>query len=285
MKLLIISGRSGAGKNTVLRTIEDEGFTCIDNVPASMLKDLINKTNVRKSDKGIAVCIDSRNNSSNLENFQAHLLDIDASVDTEIIFLDASSEVLIKRYSETRRKHPLTSDEIDLRQAIDLESIRLAEISDVANLRIETSDLTPSELTSLIRTRVVSRKHSAISMLFCSFGFRNGIPVDADYVFDLRCLPNPFYEENIKNLSGKAPEVRAFLDSKPLVKEMFTDIVRLLENWLPHFDKARRHYITVAVGCTGGRHRSVYMAERLAKHFQMKYDHVIVRHRDSADAT
>ena len=122
-------------------------------------------------------------------------------------------------------------------------------------------------------------------MLFCSFGFRNGIPVDADYVFYLRCLPNPFYEENIKNLSGKAPEVRAFLDSKPLVKEMFTDIVRLLENWLPHFDKARRHYITVAVGCTGGRHRSVYMAERLAKHFQMKYDHVIVRHRDSADAT
>ena len=284
MKLLIISGRSGAGKNTVLRSLEDEGFTCIDNFPASMLKDLINTNKFREPDKGIAVCIDSRNNPSHLENIHTHLLNIDDSANTEIIFLDASSDVLIKRFSETRRKHPLTNDEIDLSQAIDLESIRLAEISDLANLRIDTSDLTPLELSRLIQTRVISRKQSAISMLFCSFGFRNGVPVDADYVFDLRCLPNPFYEEHLKNLSGKAPEVRAFLNNEPLVKEMFIDIVGLLENWLPHFDKARRHYITVAVGCTGGRHRSVYMAERLAKYFQIKYDHIIVRHRDNSDA-
>ena len=282
MKLLIISGRSGAGKNTVLHSLEDEGFTCIDNFPASMINDLINNNKNNVSKKGIAVCIDSRNDSAHLQNIHTYLHEIDESIDTEIIFIDAISDVLIKRFSETRRKHPLTNDQTDLRQAVDLESKKLAEISDIASLRIDTSNLTPSELINLIRARVVSREGSGISMLFCSFGFRNGVPIDADYVFDLRCLPNPFYEKKLKSLSGTAPEVRAFLNNHDIVNEMFSDIVSLLENWVPHFDKARRYYITVALGCTGGRHRSVYMAERLAEHFNPKHRHVIVRHRDNS---
>lgn len=275
MKLFIISGRSGSGKSTALRALEDAGFNCIDNFPISLLKSLLKEA---QSEQIYAVGIDAR--SSDLEALPVILADLDRSgVEHQVIYLDALTGTLVKRFSETRRRHPLTNAETDLLQAIEAESDVLRPIADVADLTMDTTTLRSSELVEDIRSRIAEHSAPGISVLFRSFGFKFGVPVDADLVFDIRCLPNPHWEPELKNLSGLDEPVQAYLDSYDLAVEMFDDIAAFLGRWVPRFEESNRAYITVALGCTGGQHRSVYMAEKLGAHFSPKFGDVLVRHR------
>ena len=275
MKLLIISGRSGSGKSTALRALEDAGFNCIDNFPISLLKSLLKEA---QSEQIYAVGIDAR--SSDLEALPVILADLDRSgIERQVIYLDALTGTLVKRFSETRRRHPLTNAETDLLQAIEAESDVLRPIADVADLTMDTTTLRSSELVEDIRSRIAEHSAPGISVLFRSFGFKFGVPVDADLVFDIRCLPNPHWEPELKNLSGLDEPVKAYLDSYDSAVEMFDDIAAFLGRWIPRFEEDNRAYITVALGCTGGQHRSVYMAEKLGAHFSLKFGDVLVRHR------
>lgn len=281
MKLIIISGRSGSGKSTVLNALEDAGFNCIDNFPIMLLQSLVHNTLRDPSQTGanMAVCIDAR--SRDLERFPEILLSIDRmDVDCEVIYLNALSPTLVKRFSETRRRHPLTNANTDLRQAIDAEAEVLESIADLADLTIDTTQLTSQALRHVISTRVVGKSSGEISLLFRSFGFKFGVPVDADVVFDLRCLPNPYWEEELRPLTGTDPAVINFLSKQDLVNEMFADISTYLDTWIPRFEENARVYMTVALGCTGGQHRSVYIAQRLSTHFAEHYGNVLLRHRE-----
>lgn len=281
MKLIIISGRSGSGKSTVLNALEDAGFNCIDNFPVILLQSLVHNTlrDPAQKNANMAVCIDAR--SRDLERFPEILLSIDRmDVDCEVIYLDALSPTLVKRFSETRRRHPLTNAETDLRQAIDAEAEVLESIADLADLTIDSTQMSSQELAGLVASRVVARSASGISLLFRSFGFKYGVPVDADMVFDLRCLPNPHWEEDLRPLTGRDQPVQDYLARQALVSDMIGDITAYLYNWIPHFEANARVYMTVALGCTGGQHRSVYVAERMAERFASHYDNVLVRHRE-----
>ncbi len=281
MKLIVISGRSGSGKSTVLNALEDAGYNCIDNFPVILLQSLVHNTLREPSSRNsnLAVCIDAR--SSDLERFGEIMMSVDRmDVDCEVIYLDARSPTLVKRFSETRRRHPLTNADTDLRQAIDAEAEILESIADLADLTIDTTQLTTQELSSVIAERIVARVGAGLSLLFRSFGFKFGVPVDADMVFDLRCLPNPHWEEDLRPLNGRDPEIVAYLEAQPMVNEMFVDIAGYLSSWIPRFEENARVYMTVALGCTGGQHRSVYLAERLAQHFEPEFENVLVRHRE-----
>ena len=280
MKLIIISGRSGSGKSTALRALEDAGFNCIDNFPVSLLPSLVENARQDRihKDSNIAVCIDARN--TDLDSFPQILRSLDRTdLDCEVIYLDALSGTLVKRFSETRRRHPLTSVNTDLLQAIDAEKTVLQEIADLADLTIDTTLLRGSELSELIRTRVVAKTEQGLSLLFRSFGFKFGVPVDADMVFDIRCLPNPHWVPELQPLTGLDSKVEAYLRAQPDVTAMFDDICAYLDRWVPKFQDDNRTYMTIAIGCTGGQHRSVYLAERLGAHFAKKLDNVLVRHR------
>ena len=281
MKLTIISGRSGSGKSTALRTLEDAGYHCVDNLPVNLLQPLIDQAlRVPFAQQGnMATCIDAR--STGLERFSETLSALSAAgLDCELIYLDASDATLVKRASETRRKHPLTDAYTDLPQAINAETDLLEHIAGLADLRIDTSDLLAQELVESIRERVVVRGHAGLSLLFRSFGFRFGVPPDSDMVFDLRCLPNPNWVPELQPLTGLDGPVRAHLSGNTPARGMFDDIAGHLETWLPRFEENHRAYLTVSLGCTGGRHRSVYMAERLGGHFADRYANVLVRHRE-----
>jgi len=281
VKLIIISGRSGSGKSTVLNALEDAGFNCIDNFPIMLLQSLVHNTlrDPAQTGANMAVCIDAR--SHDLERFPEILLSIDRmDVDCEVIYLNALSPTLVKRFSETRRRHPLTNANTDLRQAIDAEAEVLESIADLADLTIDTTQLTSQALRHVISTRVVGKSSGEISLLFRSFGFKFGVPVDADVVFDLRCLPNPYWEEELRPLTGTDPAVINFLSKQDLVNEMFADISTYLDTWIPRFEENARVYMTVALGCTGGQHRSVYFAQRLSTHFAEHYGNVLLRHRE-----
>jgi RNase adapter protein RapZ len=281
MKLIIISGRSGSGKTTALRALEDAGYNAIDNFPVNLLQSLVHNA-LRDPLHGefhIAVCIDAR--SSNLDRFPEILLALDRmDVDCQVIYLDALSATLVKRFSETRRRHPLTDEHTDLLQAIEAEREVLEGISDLADLNIDTTTLRGHQLTDLIATRVIGSARSGLSLLFRSFGYKFGVPVDADLVFDIRCLPNPYWTQELRPLTGLDPAVERFLDSDPMVAEMFDDLCVFLERWLPRFEDDHRTYMTVAIGCTGGQHRSVYMVEKLAERFRSRSTSVLVRHRE-----
>ena len=281
MKLIIISGRSGSGKSTVLNALEDAGFNCIDNFPVILLQSLVHNTlrDPAQKDANMAVCIDAR--SRDLERFPEILLSIDRmDVDCEVIYLDALSPTLVKRFSETRRRHPLTNSRTDLRQAIDAEAEVLESIADLADLTIDSTQMSSQELANLVSTRVVARSSRGISLLFRSFGFKYGVPVDADVVFDLRCLPNPHWVEGLRPLTGRDAAVSDYLAEQEMVQQMIGDISQYLDTWIPRFEANARVYMTVALGCTGGQHRSVYVAERMAEHFQPQYHNVLVRHRE-----
>lgn len=278
MKLVVISGRSGSGKSTALRALEDAGYNCIDNFPIGLLQSLIH-TAIREHQPNVAVCVDARN--TDLDQFPDILLALDRmDVHTEVIYLDALSATLVKRFSETRRRHPLTRAATDLLQAIDAEEQLLESIADLADLRIDTTLLDAPELTETIKSRVVGRSESRISLLFRSFGFKYGVPVDADMVFDIRCLPNPHWVPELRERTGLDADVADYLCQQASVTQMFDDIRDYLQRWIPEFEADNRAYLTVAIGCTGGQHRSVYLAKRLGSEFAERYQHVMVRHRE-----
>ena len=278
MKLFIISGRSGSGKSTILQALEDQGYQCIDNLPVTLLHSLVEE-NIRSASLLLAVCIDAR--SQSLQTFPEILkaLPLDKSA-RRVVYLDAVSPTLVKRFSETRRRHPLTSDKIDLRQAIDMEAQVLGTIADLADLTIDTTQLSSQQLKAQFVDRVLDHDSSNINLLVRSFGFKYGVPVDADFVFDLRCLPNPHWNPELRTLSGLDQPVMDYLQDQPMVNEMFEDISSILNRWVPRFEDNARVYMTVAIGCTGGQHRSVYMAQRLAEYLSREHSNVLVRHRE-----
>ena len=282
MKLTIISGRSGSGKSTVLHILEDRGYYCIDNLPASLLPALADRISHGDTHlPNVAVSIDARNISADLQQAPEIISELQArELFTEIIFLDANSQTLLKRFSESRRKHPLSNESTDLREAIDIESTLLESISMMANLVIDTSNMSLHQLRDLVKNRLFESSETNMAMLFESFGFKNGVPVDADLVYDVRCLPNPYWDTALRSLTGLDADVAKFLDSQDEVQEMVDDIRAYLEKWLPRYESNNRSYITVAVGCTGGQHRSVYMGEKLRRFFLSKIKNVQMRHRD-----
>ena len=282
MKLTIISGRSGSGKSTVLHILEDRGYYCIDNLPASLLHSLANRVFTGETDiPNIAVSIDARNISADLEQVPNIINDLKSkNLPTEIIFLDANSQTLMKRFNETRRKHPLSDERIGLKEAIDKESELLEPISAMANLSIDTGKMSLNQLRDSIKDRLVKNKEAGLALLFQSFGYKNGVPVDADIIYDVRCLPNPYWEHSLRALTGLDEAVIKFLNSKNEVQEMYSDISQFLQKWLPKYEGNNRSYITVAIGCTGGQHRSVYLCEKFANEFVESIRNVQVRHRE-----
>lgn len=282
MKLVIISGRSGSGKSTALNLLEDEGYYCIDNLPVLLIPHVVNhleESNASEHNK-VAICVDARNSSSDLSSLVEMMNSKPEGVDVDILFLDADNNILIKRFSETRRRHPLSNKHTALTEAILSEKKLLEPIANMATLTIDTSSMSLHELRTQIKSRLVEKQGTGISILFQSFGFKQGIPVDADIVYDIRILPNPHWDPSLRSLTGQDPAVRTFLGKQEEVNEMFADIQGYLEKWLPLFEHNNRSYITIAIGCTGGQHRSVYMAERLAEYFQKLYQNVQVRHRE-----
>lgn len=283
-KLVIISGRSGSGKSTALHVLEDSGFYCIDNLPALLLPELLDQArdDPTPATRRMAVSIDARNMSSHLSRFGDILRMLPEEFSVEIIYLDADDATLIKRFSETRRRHPLSNPATSLNEAIAAERMLLAPIAERAALTIDTSQLSLHDLRDLIAKTVMTDPGAGMVILFESFGFKHGLPIDADIVFDVRCLPNPHWSPPLRELNGLDPEVVAFLEQSPEVHEMLADIGTYLEKWLPRITRGSRSYLTIALGCTGGQHRSVYLCERLGARFRTAFPGVQVRHRELA---
>jgi len=279
MQLVIISGRSGSGISSALRVLEDAGMTCIDNLPVALLAHLVDSK--AEPNLGYAVTVDARSNLGQLGNFSNlyHYLK-QRCQSLQVIFLDARDDILLRRFSETRRKHPLTSKSVDLKAAISRESDLLAPVHDHADQVIDTSNLSLHGLRDLIKKAVTGAEHVGMAIQFQSFGFKKGVPAEADLMFDARCLPNPYWVVELRESSGNDDKVKDFLEAEPLVKQMLDDITAYLHKWLPHYVASNRSYITVAVGCTGGQHRSVYLCNQLAERFTNQQTSVLVRHRD-----
>ncbi len=283
MKLLIVSGLSGSGKSIALETLEDCGYYCIDNLPITLLEDVIN--HVMLVDKKLyaktAIGIDARNQSGSLANFPDSLSLIrDKGIICDVIFMQAEEATLLKRYSETRRRHPLTDLNVPLKEALKIERDMLTPIARHASVVIDTSRTHYHQLRELIREQIGERDTKQISLQFQSFGFKHGVPLDADFVFDARSLPNPYWIPELRGLTGKDQPVMDFLKQQDLVSEFFRDITDFLQRWIPRFEAEGRSYLTVALGCTGGQHRSVYLVDALVGQFKRDYFNVIVRHRE-----
>lgn len=283
MRLIIVSGRSGSGKSTALAVLEDNGFYCIDNLPASLLPDLAERAllHTELAQPQVAVSIDARNLPSQLKRFPQLLDELrQRNIQCDVLYLDADDATLLKRFSETRRRHPLSSASRSLKEAIDDETLLLGPIADLADLKIDTASLNLYQLRDSIKLRLLDKPEAGTAFLVESFGFKRGMPVDADLVFDVRCLPNPYWKPELREHSGLEAEVRAYLDAQADVEEMYQDILAYLNKWLPRFAASNRAYVTVAIGCTGGHHRSVYLAERLGEALRTSLGNVQIRHRD-----
>jgi UPF0042 nucleotide-binding protein len=279
MQLILITGMSGSGKSIALNALEDLGFYCIDNLPAKVLPEVVEY--LRDSNHvHSAIGVDVRSRET-LPLLPQHLLVLRASdIEVELIYLEASTETLVKRYSETRRRHPLSEGALTLTESIMRERELLTDIAPLAH-HIDTSDLRPAQLRNWIRD-FVSIERAGMTLLFQSFAFKNGLPLDADMVFDVRSLPNPYYDARLRPLNGRDQAVVDFLQADAQVQLMISDIRGFLENWLPSFVRDNRSYLSVAIGCTGGQHRSVYLVENLARHFESQIN-VLVRHRELAE--
>ncbi len=285
LRLIIVSGLSGSGKSVALHVLEDLGYYCIDNIPAALLKSAVHEVHSGEGPAAelLAVGVDARNRPQDLEALPGLIADLrNQGVRTDIVFLHASDEILLKRYSETRRRHPLAEHGAELRMAINAEREVLAHINDAADLIIDTSRTSVYELADAIRERVDRRKSESLSVLIESFGFKHGIPADADFVFDTRCLPNPYWSVELRGLTGLDKEVIEFLNAEDTVNAMYEDIVGFLNRWIPRFEDAHRGYLTIAIGCTGGQHRSVHMTEMLASELRKNHEPVLTRHNNLA---
>jgi UPF0042 nucleotide-binding protein len=282
MKLVIISGRSGSGKSTALHVLEDLGYYCIDNMPCGLLPSLIKEMQHESvQHNAIAISIDARNVPVNLERFPETIAAINRmGIDYTIAYLDSDDQTILTRFSATRRKHPLSNQSISLEEAIRKESLLLAPIESMANLKIDTSSLSLHQLRDIIKKQLAQQTDTTLALLFESFGFKRGVPGDADMMFDVRCLPNPYWDPLLRKYNGRDSQIIQFLEKQPIVEEMFNDLCNYLEKWLPQFEANNRSYMTIAIGCTGGHHRSVYLSERLAKKFSEKITNVQIRHRD-----
>lgn len=283
MRLVIISGRSGSGKSSALQLLEDVGFNCIDNLPASLLPELVRRVREQPpmGNPQLALGVDARNLWQDVQQAPRVIEELRGSgVHCDVIYLDARSPVLVQRFSETRRKHPLSDNRTHLLEALNREKELLAPLAALADLVIDTSSLSLHQLRDLVKTRVVGEESPGMAILFQSFGYKHGVPVDADLVFDLRCLPNPYWIAELRHKTGRDPEVIEFLRAQPETGDMERDIGQFLQRWLPSYQQSNRSYTCIAVGCTGGRHRSVYMVEQLAKSFSSQFDNVQIRHRE-----
>lgn len=279
LNLIIISGRSGSGKSTVLKALEDNDYYCIDNLPAKLIPQLL--ATVNNNIESLAVCIDARNHIDSIQEFLNILNSLPKNIKSQVIYLDSSTAVLIKRFSETRRKHPLSKKGISLKQAIQTEKNILEPIAAVADLTISTNQMNVHELTAFIKKRI-SHHHEQhdMAILFTSFGFKGGIPIDSDLVFDVRCLPNPFWQAELRAFTGLDQPVIDFLSDNNEVQAMFNDIYQYLNRWLPKFQDNNRKYLTISIGCTGGKHRSVFLSEQLCKAFSTSYSNTQILHRE-----
>ena len=301
MELIIVTGLSGSGKSIVLRALEDNGYYCIDNLPATLLPQISQHLGNFNHNK-VAISIDSRGAGTDGSALDAVPQAIETLKDSgnqvQVLFLESTVETLVKRFSETRRKHPLSDDDTTLAESISRERVMLAGMAEMGH-HIDTSSLSANNLRNHIRELVTQTdsvsenigqnlgeinaqraKNTNLVLLIKSFGFKNGIPLDADFVFDIRSLPNPHYEIHLRALTGKDIDVQTFLQNQPAAIEMLADIQHYVQKWLPSFETDNRSYLTVAIGCTGGQHRSVYFVEQLSAYFKSQRQKVIVRHRE-----
>lgn len=284
MELLIVTGLSGAGKSVALNTLEDLGYYCIDNLPVFLLRDLalgLAKQSDRGDYLGTAVGIDARNQPLDLAHLPQLIDEISQhEVTCRVLFLEAQTETLIKRFSETRRKHPLTRQDRSLAEAIGQERELLQPLYEAAEYRVDTTHTNVHELRELLGSDLGRGTASRASILLQSFGFKHGVPEGVDFIFDVRCLPNPHWQTSLRPLTGLDVPVVEFLESAPEVGEMRRDLIAFFERWVPRFQTDGRSYLTIAIGCTGGQHRSVYMVDALRRHFSDKGYKVMVRHRE-----
>ena len=283
MRLVVISGHSGSGKTSALNILEDVGFTCIDNLPVSLLPDLITKLKSENlsGELKLAVGIDARNLVGDLSQIPKELEIIQGrGISVDVLFLQSRRTDLLRRYSETRRKHPLSSSTVSLKEAIAAEKDMLAPIAEIADRNINTSGLSLHQLRDVIKNTVVPDNKEHMAILFESFGFKRGVPSDADFVFDVRCLPNPHWKIELRAKTGHDPEVIAFLETQVDVASMLADIIGFLTRWIPKNQANNRSYLTIAIGCTGGKHRSVYMVNRLTEYFSQHYPLVQQVHKE-----
>lgn len=277
MILMIVSGRSGSGKSIALRALEDMGFYCVDNIPVALLPQLADA--LKNNNTPVAVSIDIRNLPINFEFNYDILQKLPESVTPEIIFLDCSRNTLIRRYSETRRIHPLANKKYLLEEAIDLEENYLESLKAHASLVINTDNLSVHQLSDILRARILGKKERELTMIFESFGFKHGLPIDADFVFDVRFLPNPHWDINLRPLTGLDEPVINYLSKQDDVTNFIYQTANYLQQWLPMLEKNNRSYLTIAIGCTGGQHRSVFIAEQLAEFFKAQNKQIQIRHR------
>jgi UPF0042 nucleotide-binding protein len=272
---------SGSGKSVALHLLEDIDFYCVDNIPAALLKPFISHT-LRDTDEvypRTAVGLDARNRPNEIETIPALVAELRRiGISCEVLYLHANDEVLLKRYAETRRKHPLVTGGVSLREAIAAERKLLEPITLAADLVVDTSHMGVHALRERIRERIDRRREGRLSLMFESFGYKHGIPGDADFVFDVRSLPNPYWEHALRHLDGRDAAVMQYLASHESVGRMVDDLIAFLKSRIAEFAQANRSYLTIALGCTGGQHRSVYIAERLADHFRQSYPQVLTRH-------
>jgi UPF0042 nucleotide-binding protein len=282
-RLIIVSGLSGSGKSVALNVLEDLGYYCIDNMPAALLKSLLDEVTQsgEKRATRVAVGVDARNRLHDIEALPELIAELKrANVQTDLLFLQADDDILLKRYSETRRRHPLAEQGTELRAAILSERELLGQVINAADLIIDTSRTSIYDLAEEIRERVDRRQVNMLSVLIESFGYKHGIPSDADFVFDLRCLPNPYWNADLRSLNGRDTRVGEFLDAEPDFTQMYEDILAFLMRWIPKYLSFDRAYLTVALGCTGGQHRSVYMVEKLVAALKETHDPVHKLHNE-----
>jgi UPF0042 nucleotide-binding protein len=281
VRIIIVSGLSGSGKSVALHMLEDLGFYCIDNIPAALLKPFISYT-VRSPEPAYdrtAIGLDARNTAAEIATVPKLVDELKRSgIHCEVLFLLAGEDELLRRFAETRRKHPMSRDHIGLREAMTMERELLEPVVYAADLVIDTSRMGVHELREIVHQRLEQRTAGRLSITFESFGFKHGIPGDADFVFDARSIPNPYWEPTLRQLTGRDNEVIRFLAAQESAGRLIEDIATFIDKRIAEYHASNRGYLTVAVGCTGGQHRSVYIVDRLAERFAERFAHVTARH-------